>query len=247
MYLLPKKASELAKPKHLFARLMAGWRYRWQGWVAPAGKPLSNSILQGIAGDDRQFKHMSFTFSLVALSARVACADGALTREKYIAFRESFPLKGGICSKIRSLFTLACTDRTPLMHYITHIKYSHPKHTELYVSVVDHLFRIASADGLISREEEQVLADVAHGLDIPAASYARLRAKYEQPSPAHRVLGLPSRVKPRELKKRYHELMRNYHPDRFSGIELSPELQSLLELKASEINEAYRVLRKKAA
>ena len=47
--------------------------------------------------------------------------------------------------------------------------------------------------------------------------------------------------------ERYRELMRTWHPDRFAGHDVSPEVAMLLELKASEINAAYRTLSKRAA
>ena len=47
--------------------------------------------------------------------------------------------------------------------------------------------------------------------------------------------------------ERYRELMRRYHPDRFAHQSVSPEVALLLQLKSSEINQAYRWLSKKAA
>lgn len=225
---------------------LAGFRYRVQGWMS-GEKPLDASILNSISPDDDDFRHLSFTFAVIALSARVAIADGTLTREKYIAFRESFPLKGGVCGKIRSLFTLACRNETPYTQYITQIKYAFPQRQELFVSLLDRLFRIAAADGGISRTGEKLLADIAHALDIPASVYADILEKYDDPSQAHQILGVKPHVKPSVLKKRYRELMQIYHPDRFAGQDLSPEVQLLLQLKASEINSAYRTLSKRAA
>lgn len=210
-------------------------------------KPLSDTILKGISPDDEEFRHLSFTFAVIALSARVACADGELTRAKYIAFRESFPLKGGVCGKIRTLFKLACRNETPYGHYIMQIKYAFPHKMELYVSLVDRLFGIATADGTLSRNQEALLSGIAHMLGISAADYASILARYDQPASARRILGVNGRVRARTLKKRYHELMQHYHPDRFAGQELSPEVQLLIQTKASQINTAYRKLVRKAA
>ena len=239
-----KKTSRL---RRFFSSLLAGFRYRIYGLFTARIKPVSESILEGVARDDQDFRHFSFTFALVAISARAACAGGPLTREKYLAFRESFPLKAGICGKIRALFTLACSDQTPLDHYVRQIMYSYPKHDELYTSIIKHLFRIATADGTLAREAERVLASVALMLDIPPATYNQIHSHYAGPVSAHQVLGVKANAKPHVLKQRYHALMRSYHPDRFASDDLSPELQSLLQLKSSEINTAYRILSKRAA
>lgn len=226
---------------------LAGVRYRLQGWMS-GDKALSETILQGITPDDDEFRHLSFTFAVIALSARVACVDGALTRDKYIAYRESFPLKGGVCGKIRSLFTLACKNETPYEHYVTQIKYIFPDRPELFASLIDRMFRIAAADGGISRSSERLLSGIAHMLGIPASDYADILAKYDQPSTAREILGIDKgRIKAKTLKKRYRELMQRYHPDRFAGQDISPEVQQLLQLKSSQINAAYRTLAKRAA
>ena len=44
-----------------------------------------------------------------------------------------------------------------------------------------------------------------------------------------------------------HAFMQRYHPDRFGGQQISPELDMLLQLKTSEINAAYSQLSKRAA
>lgn len=237
--------------------LLAGMRYRLHGWMATPTKAPPESALQGLYGKDAQpddnFRHLSFTFSVIALSASVACADGPLTRDKYIAFRESFPLKGSVCGKIRSLFTLACKSETPFEHYATQIKYMFPHQQDLFNSLVDRLFRIATADGSLSRAQERILASIAHILGVSTAEYADIRHRYDRPANlntkdmAHHVLGVDRNVKASLLKKRYHELMQRYHPDRFAGHDVSPELQLLLKVKASEINAAYRILSRKAA
>ena len=197
--------------------------------------------------EDDTFRHISFTFAVIALSARIACAEGPLTKNKYIAFRESFPLNGGICGKIRQLFTLACNDKTPTEHYINQIKYMYPEKSDLFTSVIERLFRIASADGEIGTIAEDMLSYIAHSLDLSAETFAQIHTSYEQASRAHVVLGVSQETSSALLKKRYHELMRRYHPDRYGTEELSDEIRMLLRAKTSEINSAYRVLSKRAA
>ena len=143
-------------------------------------------------------------------------------------------------------FALACENQTPFEHYVTQIKYTFPRQMALFRSLVERLFRIAAADGAISREEERVLARIAHLLGISAADYTDIRDRYVSPK-AHQVLGLEKRASGQRLKKHYYALMREYHPDRFANENVSPEVDMLLKLKVSEINQAYRALSKKAA
>lgn len=228
-------------------RAIAGAWYRLMGWTSEPATHIPDSVITGIAPQDYAFKNLSFTFAVIALSARVACADGKITREKYVAFREAFPLVGGLCGKIRKLFAMACENEAPFETYVTQVKFIFPRRMELFHSLVDRLFRIAAADGEISRNEERMLARIAHLLELGAAEYTEIRDRYASAPRPHHVLGVEKRVSGLRIKKQYHALMRQYHPDRFAGETISPEVRMLLSLKTSEINEAYRMLRKKAA
>lgn len=231
-----KIAAAALKPRST----VAGWRYRLHRLLSPRAAEKTP-----VAPEDDAFKQLSFTFAVIALSAQVACIDGALSAEKYAAFREAFPLKGKLCGKIRSLFALACENHTPYSHYAAQVKYTFAGRTALFASLVDRLFSIAAADGAVSPQAERILSDIAYVLNVSPAAYAAIFARHDRPA-AHEVLQLPKRPAPSALKQRYRQLMRSWHPDRFAD-ELSPDIQLVLSLKASEINEAYRRLSKKAA
>lgn len=221
---------------------LAALRYRL---LAPALAQAAAPVRQRPPAPDEDFRQLSFTFAVIGLSARVACSGAGLTQERYITFRESFPLKGGICGRIRSLFALACRDTTPTASYTQQLKALYPGKPELYEAVLERLFRIAAAGGGIGAEEEVMLADIAHQLELGAAGFGRLLARHHRPAKAAHILGVEENTPARTLKKRYHELMRRYHPDRFATEEISPELRLLLRLKASEINDAYKLLSQK--
>ena len=229
-------------------RFSIGLWYRLYGWAddTPAA-PLPDKKMERITPKDPTFKEISFTFSLIALAAQVARADGAMSAEKYIAFREAFPLLGGVCMKIRSLFAMACDNTVHFSHYVNQIKYLYPRNIPLYSELVERLFRIAAADGVVTPASEMMLAKIAHMLGLGAAQYTAIRDRNISTPDAHQVLGVNKRASATKIKKHYRDLMREYHPDRFATQELSPEVEMLLKLKASEINKAYKVLSKKAA
>ncbi len=204
------------------------------------------TIINALPGEDSH-KHISFTFAAISLSALVARADGNVTKEEYLAFRDSFPLTGGMCGKIRQLFLLACQSQTPFSAHVQQIKSLFPQQIELYISLVERLFRIATADKPLSREEERILAKIARLLGLNPAEYSVLHERYSRPLPPHIVLGVQKRSPRIIIKKHYHILMNRYHPDRYAATGVSPEVQMLLTLKTSEISQAYRALTKKAA
>ena len=212
--------------------------------VEPSGFTEKNT---NILPQEAALKHISFTFAAISLSALVARADGTVSRDEYLAFRDSFPLSGGLCGKIRQLFLLACQSKTPYTHHIQQIKNLFPNKKELFLSLADRLFRIAVADKPLTRAEERLLAKISHALDISPSEYSALHDRYSRPLAPHIVLGVAKRS-PREIiKKRYHALMNRYHPDRYSTVPISPEVKMLLTLKSAEVNNAYNILVRKAA
>ncbi len=60
---------------------------------------------------------------------------------------------------------------------------------------------------------------------------------------ARRILGLPGAITPEELKRRWRELSRQYHPDQVHH--LGPKLKAVAEREMKAINAAYDYLRKK--
>lgn len=206
----------------------------------------SDALLEAMAPQEVEFKHISFTFAIITLSAKIATADGTLERESYIAFRDAFPLSGGLCGKLRKLFVLACTDPTPIEHTVQQIKYLFPRNRELFFALGDRLCRVAATDRNVSNRKQRLLAKICHMLELTPSQYAELleRTLHQKP---HTILGVEKRASKQRVKQRYYQLMRRYHPDAHGGSDLSPEVEQLLSLRTSEISSAYRALSKKAA
>lgn len=53
------------------------------------------------------------------------------------------------------------------------------------------------------------------------------------------------RLTPEELKSRYHDLLKQSHPDRVAS--MGPDFKKLAEKKTKELNDAYAKLKKKAS
>jgi DnaJ like chaperone protein len=234
------------KAGYLAARGITALRYALSSQDGAEADMASRMAGKPVPPED-SFRHLSFTFSVISLSALVARADGDVTREEYLAFRDAFPLTGGICGKIRQLFLLACQSKTPYSVHVQQIKTLFPGQKELFISLLDRMFRIATADKSLTCEEGRILAKIAKMLDLSPAEYSMLHDRHSRPALAHNVLGVKKRSARRLIKQRYHLLMKRYHPDRFAGHPISPEVESLLKLKSAEITRAYRTLTKKAA
>ncbi len=63
----------------------------------------------------------------------------------------------------------------------------------------------------------------------------------------HEVMGVSQGVDSRTLRAAYHELCKRYHPDRYAGAELPPEVATYLEGMARRINAAFEILSEECA
>jgi len=59
----------------------------------------------------------------------------------------------------------------------------------------------------------------------------------------YRILGIETTATFDAIRDAYHRLSKLYHPDRYAGIELPPEVAAYLDGKAKSINAAFRALK----
>ena len=227
-------------------RLLIGLRYHISGiWEEVCNENPQRTRIK--TPKETQLRNLSFTYAVIALSARVARSDNGLTRERYIAFRDAFPLQDNMCDKIRELFMLACEDATPTEYYTAQIMQLFPKQHALRALIISRLFAIACADGTLSKADDWKLARISHLLGISAMRYSQIRTQQFEKKTPHELLGVEEKAPLSAIKKRYRELMQRYHPDRYAGNKISQELEMLLQLRSSEINDAYGQMSKRAA
>ena len=79
-------------------------------------------------------------------------------------------------------------------------------------------------------------------LDLPAVDQLdKMRSKAER-FDAHRLLGVEHGANAETVRRAYVKLARAYHPDRFQGVELPPEVLEYLTAVAQRANVAYAEL-----
>jgi preprotein translocase subunit Sec63 len=67
------------------------------------------------------------------------------------------------------------------------------------------------------------------------------RDSARRPSDPYTVLGIRPGASPEEVRRAYHHLAREYHPDTLARA--APELRRIAEQRMAEINAAYQALR----
>src|SRR5215813_14422356 len=134
---------------------------------AHMGGPV-RGLLGALAGhivhhdSDNNAQHqIAFTIGVIALGAKMAKADGLVTRDEVIAFKEVFKVPEGEMKNLSRIFDLAKQDVLGYEAYAEQLASLLKGNRQLLADVLDGLFHIAKADGVFHPNEEQFLAEVA--------------------------------------------------------------------------------------
>jgi DnaJ like chaperone protein len=138
----------------------------------PGGQP------HGDAGatDDDPRRRIAFTIAVIALSAKMARADGVVTRDEVAAFGEVFQVPPGEEEHVRLVFDLARKSTAGFESYARQVGRLFATDRAVLENLLGGLFHIALADGRVFPAEDEYLRDVARHFGCEAADYSRIRA-----------------------------------------------------------------------
>jgi len=111
-------------------------------------------------------------------------------------------------------------------------------------TVLQVLFEIALADSDLARSEMAMLERIARGMGLGEAEYRAMAAQYgaHAPDRDYELLELTNSASEEEIKTKYRELVKKYHPDKVSH--LGAEFKELAEKKFKEVSAAYERIKK---
>ncbi|MFN0114119.1 MAG: TerB family tellurite resistance protein [Paracoccaceae bacterium] len=189
---------------------------------------------------------VGFTIAVIALGAKLAKADGQVTRNEVAAFREVFKIPRRDEREAARVYNLARQDVAGFDAYARKIAAMFgPGHPALG-DLMDGLFHIAVADGSYDTSEDSYLAEVARAFGIGAAGFRTLVARNvpgAEPDP-FAVLGVAPGAHVDEIRATWKRAVRENHPDRLAARGLPAEAVRLAERRLSAINRAWSEIRK---
>lgn len=196
------------------------------------------------AGDqvaEHQVKQVTFTIAVIALGAKMAKADGVVTREEISAFKRVFRIPPNEEKNVGRIFNLARQDTAGYEEYAAQVARMFHKTPQLMEDLLHGLFTIAMADGVLHPAEDAYLRNVASIFGFDAAAYARIRGYHVRAEEAdpYQILGVAPDISDEELKKAYRRLIRENHPDKAVAEGLPQEFVELANAKLAKINVAY--------
>jgi DnaJ like chaperone protein len=186
-------------------------------------------------------KQVAFTIAVVALGAKLAKADGVVTRDEVDAFKRVFRIPKEEEKNFGKVFDRARQNTAGYEGYAHQIAKMFKGTPQLMEDLLHGLFSIAMADGVLHPDEDEYLRNISHIFGFNDQDYERFRGYHsgEESRDPYQILGVEADISDGDLKKAYRQLIRENHPDKVIAEGLPQEFVELANQKLAKINAAY--------
>jgi len=194
-------------------------------------------------------RSVAFTIAVIALGAKMAKADGHVTRDEVTAFREVFRIADADTAGAARVFNMARMDVAGFDDYARRIAAMFRDQPDMLADLMEGLFHIAMADGIYHPNENAFLEEVAAIFALPDADFNALKMRFvpdASPLP-HAVLGVPADASLAQARAAWRKLVRANHPDALVARGLPAEAIKMAEKRMIDINRAWETLSGKHA
>ena len=186
-------------------------------------------------------RRIAFTIGIIVLGAKMAKADGVVSRSEVAAFKQVFTVPPEQEANVGRIFDLARRDARGFEPYARQIAGLFRKRSRVLEELLDGLFHIAKADGSVGEAELAYLREVARIFGFEEADFGRIREGHLGPEVGdpYAVLGITRSMDNAAIKTAYRKLVRETHPDRLMARGLPVEFIDLATRRLAAINAAY--------
>jgi DnaJ like chaperone protein len=209
-----------------------------------------------VPNERRGASRYNFTLAVVTIAAKLAKADGPVTRTEINAFKEVFKVPPDEVKTIGQMFDRARLSSRGYEPYVAQLASMLGDKKETLDEIVNCLFHVAAADGPLQPQETVILQRVAHGFGFSDSYFQRRISDYSNTSSsqgqsgggnsgaqaisqAYMVLGVNLSTPDKDVKARYRKLVRENHPDAMQAAGKSKATIAQATAKLAQINAAY--------
>lgn len=216
--------------------------------LAARGMATLEAIVEGVrsycAGDAATRRRVAFSVAMIALSAKMAKADGVVSQREIDAFRRIFAIPPEEIRNVFRLYDLAAQDTAGFEAYASRIAAlcdAEDGEQSILVDVLDGLFHIAGADGHVHERELQFLRRVGDIFELSPGAFAQIEARHVrgEARDAYAVLGVEPDDPPETIRRNYLKLVRENHPDRLLARGVPEEFLAIATERMKAINAAF--------
>jgi DnaJ like chaperone protein len=197
---------------------------------------------------DVEARQVAFTIAVIVLAAKMAKADGRVTRDEVDAFKQVFHIPPHEMKEVGRLFDEARQEATGYEPYARQIASMFAHDPAVLEELLGGLVHIAKADGAVHPAELEYLRRVAGIFGFDEAAFERIRASFQSEKKAaedaYTVLGVVPSDTDAAIKAAYRKLIRENHPDALMAKGLPQDFIDLATEKMAAINAAYDQIEK---
>lgn len=227
----------------------------YAAWVAATASHKVAEVVDAVRtvfrGNPELERQVAFSVAMIALSAKMAKADGVVTQDEVRAFHEIFAVPADEMRNVTRLYELARQDTAGFEVYASRIANlcgSGRPNCAMLEDILDGLFHIAKADGMLHELESGFLKRISEIFEISDQHYESIVARHVDLGEAdpYVVLGI-GRDKPfSEVRSRYIKLVSENHPDRLIGRGMPEEFIAIATRRIAAINAAFEAIERGA-
>ena len=186
-------------------------------------------------------RSVAFTIAVIALGAKMAKADGLVTRDEVTAFREVFEIRREDEAAAARVFNLARQDVAGYQAYASQISAMFRDDHQTLTDLLEGLFHIAMADGFYHPNEDGFLQSVAEIFSLPPTVFQAVRSRFVRNSVTdpYTVLGVTPEMPLTDIRSVWRKLVKENHPDRMIARGVPEEAIRLAEKRIVAINQAW--------
>jgi len=201
---------------------------------------------QAIEGPDDPTKSIAFTIGVIVLSAKMAKADGVVTRDEIDAFKKVFRVPPHESANVAKVFNQARKDSAGYEPYAKQLADMFRDNPVVLEELLNCLAYIAHADGTLHPAESKFLHEVSAIFGLDRAAFERATSTTLDPDAAdpYQLVGVTREATNDEIKSAYRALVRENHPDRLMAQGVPEEFIEVANAKLAGINAAYETIQK---
>lgn len=208
---------------------------------------IMEAIRTSFAGDPELRRKVAFSIAMIALSAKMAKADGIVTQDEFRAFQEIFSVPPDQQRNVTRLYQIAMGDTAGYEAYAERMAGlcgSGRRDCQMLEDILDGLFHIAKADGYVHEKEVGFLRRISEIFDISESHFQAILARHavlEHADP-YAVLGIERGAPFAAVKRRYRSLVAEHHPDKLVARGVPEEFVAIANDRIAAINSAYATI-----
>jgi DnaJ like chaperone protein len=215
------------------------------------------AVFDALRNADGPERSVGFTIAVIALGAKMAKADGEVTRDEVQVFRSIFQIPDEEMANAARVFNLARRDVAGYDAYARKIAVLFNKTGQalcaddrnVLIDLLEGLFQIAMADGAYHPQEEAFLRDVAQIFGLDDRCYRVLRGRFVDGAPRdpYDVLGIPAGASVAQARVAWRAAVKDSHPDVMIARGVPAEAVQLATRRLIAINAAWDEIQTKVA